>query len=82
MVDKIVTLAEAKTHLSQLTELTAAGETVIITKHGKPVAKVSPPDIQRKPISLEALRELTSTLPPQTETAGDFVRRMRDNERF
>ena len=31
---------EAKTHLSSLLERVAAGEEVIITKHGKPIAKL------------------------------------------
>lgn len=38
---------EAKTHLSRLVERAAAGETVIIAKAGKPVAKlvaIEPPD--------------------------------------
>jgi prevent-host-death family protein len=31
---------EAKTHLSALIDKAAAGEEVVITKHGKPVAKL------------------------------------------
>lgn len=31
---------EAKTHLSSLLERVAAGEEVVITKHGKPVARL------------------------------------------
>ena len=37
-----VTLYEAKTHLSALVERAAAGEEVIITKHGSPRARLSP----------------------------------------
>ena len=33
---------EAKTHLSNLLERVAEGEEVIITKHGKPVARLVP----------------------------------------
>ena len=40
MTNKMVTLTDAKVHLSKLTDLAAQGETVIITKHGKPVARV------------------------------------------
>jgi prevent-host-death family protein len=32
---------EAKTHLSSLLERAAAGEDVIITKHGKPLARLT-----------------------------------------
>ena len=33
---------EAKTHLPQLLERVAKGEEIIITKHGKPVARLVP----------------------------------------
>jgi prevent-host-death family protein len=35
---------EAKTHLARLLEEVAAGETVIITKHGREVARLVPAD--------------------------------------
>lgn len=38
----IVGAYEAKTHLSELLEKVEAGEEVIITKHGAPVAKLVP----------------------------------------
>ncbi len=34
---------EAKTHLPQLLEEVAAGLTITITKHGRPVARLVPP---------------------------------------
>lgn len=37
---------EAKTHLSKLLEMVAAGEEVIISKAGKPVAKLVPIDVK------------------------------------
>ena len=36
-----VNIHEAKTHFSRLVEQAAAGETVIIARAGKPIAKVS-----------------------------------------
>jgi len=41
---------EAKTHLSELLEKVGAGEEIIITKHGVPVAKLVP---MRKEASVE-----------------------------
>jgi prevent-host-death family protein len=38
----IVNVHEAKTHLSQLLARVAEGETVIIAKAGRPVARLSP----------------------------------------
>jgi prevent-host-death family protein len=37
-----ISLNDAKTHLSALIERVNAGEEITITKHGKPVAKLSP----------------------------------------
>lgn len=38
----IVNIHDAKTHLSRLVERAASGETVVIAKAGKPVAKLVP----------------------------------------
>ncbi len=35
---------EAKTHLAQLLDAVAQGETITITRHGTPVAVLAPPD--------------------------------------
>jgi prevent-host-death family protein len=37
-----VTLYEAKTHLSSLVDRAAAGEEIIVAKHGRPMAKLVP----------------------------------------
>ena len=39
---KIVSVHEAKTHLSRLLESVSAGDEVIISKSGKPVARLVP----------------------------------------
>lgn len=77
-----VNLADAKTHLSELVERAAGGEPVRITRRGKPVAQIIAVDQPKKRIELPALRALTSTMPLQTETARDLVRRMRDEDRY
>lgn len=41
-VDAAVGLFEAKTHLSELVSRAEAGETITITKHGRPVARLVP----------------------------------------
>ena len=40
---------DAKTRLSELLERAAKGETFEITKHGRPVGKLGPPDSARDP---------------------------------
>lgn len=77
-----ISLAEAKAKLSELVERAAAGETVEITKRGKPVARIVPARPPRKPIDFDALRRLTESMPYQEESAGDFIRRMRDDARY
>ena len=79
---KSVSIADAKAQLSALVEEAHAGEEVCITRHGKPMARLVPIERKRKPIDVEALRALTDSMPYQTEGAGDFVRRMRDEDRY
>lgn len=75
-------LAEAKAHLSALIDRVAAGETVRITRRGKPVAVLTAAEAPRKPIDVAALKALTDSMPLQTESAADLVRRMRDESRY
>jgi antitoxin (DNA-binding transcriptional repressor) of toxin-antitoxin stability system len=68
--------------LSELVERAAAGEAVCITRRGKDVARITAVDAPRKPIDVAALRVMTEAMPVQPETARDFVRRMRDEDRY
>jgi prevent-host-death family protein len=77
-----VSLADAKAHLSELVERAAAGEAVCITRRGKPVAQITAVDTPRKRIDVAALRAITDAMPVQRETARDFIRRMRDEDRY
>jgi prevent-host-death family protein len=77
-----INLAEAKAHLSELVDEAAAGNAVCIMRRGRPVAQIVAAEVPRKPIDVTALRKLTDGMPPQAEPAGDFVRRMRDQERY
>jgi len=49
---------EAKTHFSALLERVAKGETITITKHGVPVAKLVPATAPPKRSREEVLRDL------------------------
>jgi antitoxin (DNA-binding transcriptional repressor) of toxin-antitoxin stability system len=49
---------------------------------GKPVAKLIAIDGQCKRIDPLALQAITDTMPMQPEDARDFVRGMRDDERY
>jgi len=82
MTVKTVTLADAKANLSKLTDMASQGESVIITKHGKPVAKVCPPDAMLKRANLSAMQALTASQATQAVEAGELIRLMRDGERY
>jgi prevent-host-death family protein len=56
---------EAKTHLPALLAKVERGETVTITRHGRPIAKLVPVDIQRPVVEvfveLDRLRDGVTT---------------------
>jgi prevent-host-death family protein len=53
-----VTAYEAKTHLPRLIRAVEQGETVIITRHGKPVAKLAPVEDQRRENVAEVMKRM------------------------
>ncbi|MDZ5645557.1 type II toxin-antitoxin system prevent-host-death family antitoxin [Nitrospirillum sp. BR 11828] len=77
-----INLADAKAHLSDLISQAEAGETVIITRRGKPVARLVAMASPRQPIALAPMQALTEDMPAQTQPAAEFVRAMRDNSRY
>lgn len=77
-----VNLADAKARLSAIIDRIEAGESIEITRRGKAVARLSPILQPKKKIDMEALKALDRLGPPQTESAGDFIRRMRDEDRY
>ncbi|MFZ1107258.1 MAG: type II toxin-antitoxin system Phd/YefM family antitoxin [Rhodomicrobium sp.] len=60
-----VTISEAKVHLAELLKAAEAGETVILTRHGKPVARIVGID---EPVSLPRIGALKG----QIWIADDF----------
>ncbi len=77
-----VSIADAKAHLSELVARAADGETVRITRRGKPVAQITAADAPRKRIDIAALRAMVAKLPMQNEPARAFLPRMRDQARY
>lgn len=82
MTTHVFNLSQAKARLSELVDLAAAGESVVITRHGKPVLELVRPRAARKPIDFAALRRLTERQPRQQESAGTFLRKVRDGARY
>ncbi len=77
-----VNIAEAKAHLSELVERAEAGETVEIMRRGKPVARLVPIERKMEKIDVAALKALTDRMPYQKQSAGEFIREMRDSDRY
>lgn len=77
-----INLADAKAHLSELIDRVEAGDSIDITRRGKPVARLTAVARPRRRIDAALLRSLTATMPPQAEGAADLVRSMRDGDRY
>ncbi len=73
-------IAEAKAQLSAIVEMVERGESVTITKRGKPVVKMVPanaPPVKPK-MDLDELRAIRATLPRMKISSVDIIRKMRD----
>jgi len=77
-----INLADAKAHLSELIDRVEAGDSIDITRRGKPVARLTAVARPRKRIDAALLQSLTATMPPQVTAAVDLVRSMRDGDRY
>ncbi len=73
-----VNLAQAKARLSELLDKVEAGHEVIITRHGRAVARVSPVVRPKRPLPLRELAEFRATLPPLRRPAVELLREARD----
>lgn len=74
-----INLADAKAHLSELVTRASNGEEIEIVRRGKTAARLLPPEPALEPFDWDALRRATEAMTPQEESAGDFIRRMRDS---
>lgn len=74
-------VAEAKAKLSQLIELAESGQPVTITKRGRPVVQLIA-DASAPPQEFPSLAEFRAKLPKQKQPAADFIRKLRDSDRY
>lgn len=78
-----IKLSDAKARLSELADRVSAGQTVIITRRGRPILQLNQPEPERhQVVDAGALARLTEAMPQQTESAAELVREMRDQARF
>ncbi|WP_276120008.1 type II toxin-antitoxin system Phd/YefM family antitoxin [Pararhizobium qamdonense] len=78
----IVTLTYAQEHLGDLVSRAEAGETIQISNEDRMVAQLTPAKPAKKPIDIEALNRVTEGMPYQETSAGEFIRAMRDSDRY
>jgi len=72
----MVSLAHAKAHLSHLLDQVEAGEEIVITRHGQPVARISPVEQFKQPIKSRA--QFRSCMPSWRKSSVELLREMRD----
>ncbi len=67
--------AEAKNRLTELIRAVEAGELVVITRHGRPVAQLGPPPAERGEARLGGMRERIKLYPGWDEpvTEGEIL---------
>jgi prevent-host-death family protein len=58
-----VSTAEAKNRLPQLIRAVEAGEQVIITRHGKPVAQLNPPPTEGRKVIFGGMKDKIQLYP-------------------
>ena len=73
-----VSMAEAKARLSELLDRVAAGEEILITRDGRPAARIAAVAPPKQPVpDLSALR---AKMPPWPKPSHLLIREMRDEE--
>ena len=75
-----MSLAQAKAHLSELINTVELGEEVVITRHGRPVARVLPAAPAKKVMPLQRLAKLRRQVPARQGSSADLLRELRDAE--
>jgi len=71
-----VSVAEAKAKLSEILDNVEKGEEVVITRRGRPMARLAAFDKPLKPVS--SLARFRATMPSAKTPAAKIIRRMRD----
>lgn len=74
-----IAIAEAKAHLSELLTRIEAGEEVILTRRGKPVARLTPMHRPKKP--LPSLAEFRQRIVPPGITGSEILHCLREESR-
>jgi antitoxin (DNA-binding transcriptional repressor) of toxin-antitoxin stability system len=75
-----VDITNTSVSVNQLLNQIDNGEEVMIIRHGKPIAKVSPMSYTRRPLS--SRRELRSTQPETSTSNLEIIQTLRQEARY
>jgi prevent-host-death family protein len=76
---RTVSLAEAKAHFSELVTQVAAGEEVVITRHGQPIVRLS--GVDKAKAQLASRAQFRARLPRLEQPSAALIRNLRDEGR-
>jgi len=75
-----VSLAQAKARLSELLDKVEAEEEIVVTRHGKAVARISAATKPKEPFRLDELAAFRATMPSLGQPSVELLRAIRDEE--
>jgi len=73
-------VTSAKAHFSEILAKAEAGQEVVITRRGTPVARISGTARRRRPLDFAAIDAFRGGLPPQGQRSSELIRRLRDEK--
>ena len=76
-----VQASEAKTHLPQLLDDVERGETIVITRHGRPIARLVPDEERRRAERAEAIAAIKALRKGVGKITVEELLAMRDEGR-
>lgn len=77
----MISVQESAENLSDVINEVILGANIMIAKHGKPVARLTPVG-PHKPFDVAAVRDCLQFLPPHDVSAADLTRQMRNRDRY
>lgn len=73
-----VSVREARERISQLLAAVSAGEEVVITRHGKPTARLVAIDAAQPSIAFPDRRAFRFRQPEASQSSAELIRKLRD----
>ena len=77
---RTVSVAEAKARLSELLNSVESGDDILITRHGRPIARVTAPEAPKQLLPVKRLALLRQNTSPWSEPSARLLRSVRDEE--